>query len=195
MLQIGITGGIGSGKTTVCKLFEGMGVPVFNADLEARAILDHDTFIKEAIRREFGKELYNSKGKLNRKAMAAIVFNNQVLLEKLNNLVHPAVGKKYEAWVEKHRDQPYVIKEAAILFESGSYKQLDKIVVVSAAEKERIRRVVQRDGITEREVRERMSRQLSEDERIERADYVIRNDGEQDLLPQVKELHKIFTGS
>ena len=195
MLQIGITGGIGSGKTTVCKIFESLGVPVFNADLEARAILDHDSHVKEAIRREFGKELYNNKGKLNRKAMAAIVFNNKVLLEKLNNLVHPAVGKKYESWVEKHRDQPYVIKEAAILFESGSYKQLDKVVVVSAPEEERIRRVMQRDGVTEREVRERMSRQLSEDERIARADHVIHNDGEQELLPQVKELHEIFTNS
>lgn len=198
MIKIGVTGGIGSGKTTVCRIFEMLGVPVYNSDIEARRITDNDPEVIGRITTLFGTQAYfagNSDGgcgtALDRKCISAKVFNDPTLLNALNNIVHPAVEKDFEIWAQR-QEAHYVIQEAAILFESGAYKKLDKMVVVSAPEELRISRVIARDNMDEATVRARMANQLSEEERISRADYVIVADDRSLIIPQVLELHEIF---
>ncbi len=191
MLKIGITGGIGSGKTTVCKIFEQLGIPVYYADIEARELMNTDPILVEEVKKEFG-DVYDDNGYLNRPTLAQIVFNDKAKLEKLNALVHPAVKRGFKQWVERQNNVPYVMKEAALMYESGSYKDVDYMITVSAPEKLRIERVVERDGVTDGEVEKRMKNQLSEEERLERADFVIKNDETEALIPQVMELHEKF---
>ena len=193
MLKVGITGGIGSGKTLLCKVFIQLGVPVYNADDEAKKLLDTDAGVKQALKKHFGKIIYSSKGTINRKRLAGIVFKDKKKLELLNSIVHPAVKKDFEKWLKGYKDFPYVIKEAAILFESGAWKGLDYIVTVSSPEKLRVRRVMKRDGVSGKEVLARMSNQANEEERMKRSDAVIYNDGKQMVLPQVLKLHMRFT--
>jgi len=193
-LQIGITGGIGSGKTLICKIFQSLGVPVYDADSRAKILMTTDGILVEQIKKEFGTLSYNEDGSLNRKYLGQIVFDQKLKLEILNELVHPRVAKDYEGWVGTHRHFPYVMKEAALLFESGSYKGLDKIVVVSAPEKIRMKRVLQRDTHrTEKDVENIFGNQLPEDEKLKRADFVIVNDETCLVIPQVLELHQRFS--
>ena len=193
-LQIGITGGIGSGKTLICKIFQSLGVPVYDADSRAKILMTTDGILVEQIKKEFGTLSYNEDGSLNRKYLGQIVFDQKLKLEILNELVHPRVAKDYEGWVGTHRHFPYVMKEAALLFESGSYKGLDKIVVVSAPEKIRMKRVLQRDTHrTEKDVEIIFGNQLPEDEKLKRADFVIVNDETCLVIPQVLELHQRFS--
>jgi len=189
MLKIGVTGGIGSGKSTVCEIFKTLGIPVFNADEAGRALTDGNKEVKDKIRENFGSEIFDG-GTLNRRKLAEIVFEDADKLKQLNDIIHPTVGKAYADWVNDITDKPYCLKEAAILFESGSDKGLDKVIVVSAPQELRIERVVKRDDVTREEVRGRMNRQRSEEERIARADFVINNDGSNPLIPQVMELHE-----
>lgn len=191
MLKIGITGGIGSGKTTVCKVFEILKIPVFYADDAAKSVMNKDPHLIDAIKREFGSELYSEEEILDRKALAKLVFNNSQALEKLNSLVHPAAIQSFEDW-SKEQDSPYVIKEAAILFESGSYKDCDFTILVYTPENSRIKRVMKRDNTTEAEVRARINKQMPEDKKRELSDFVIENDGSTALLPQVLSLHDYF---
>lgn len=191
MLKIGITGGIGSGKTTVCKVFEILKIPVFYADDAAKSVMNKDPHLIDAIKREFGSELYSEEEILDRKALAKLVFNNSQALEKLNSLVHPAAIQAFEDW-SKEQDSPYVIKEAAILFESGSYKDCDFTILVYTPENLRIKRVMKRDNTTEAEVRARIDKQMPEDKKRELSDFVIENDGSTALLPQVLSLHDYF---
>jgi len=193
-LQIGITGGIGSGKTLICKIFQSLGVPVYDADSRAKILMTTDGILVEQIKKEFGTLSYNEDGSLNRKYLGQIVFDQKLKLEILNELVHPRVAKDYEGWVGTHRHFPYVMKEAALLFESASYKGLDKIVVVSAPEKIRMKRVLQRDTHrTEKDVENIFGNQLPEDEKLKRADFVIVNDETCLVIPQVLELHQRFS--
>lgn len=191
MLKIGVTGGIGSGKTTVCKVFEVLNVPVFYADDAAKSVMNSDVNLITALKAEFGDKIYSQEGLLDRKALAALVFNNQQALKKLNSLVHPAAIQAFKDWTE-WQASPYVIKEAAILFESGSYKDCDYTVLVYTPEDLRIKRVLKRDGVTEEQVRARIEKQMPEEEKKKLADFTIVNDGKEALLPQVLKLHGYF---
>jgi len=189
-LKIGITGGIGSGKTFLAKLFEALGVPVYNADEEAKRLMNSDTRIKKQLIELFGEATYKD-GKLDRTFLAAIVFSDKEKLELLNGIVHPIVIQEAKDWAERQTSR-YSLKEAALLFESGSYKELDYTILVTAPMDVRIQRVIKRDGVTEQQVRERISKQLSDEEKLQLADFVIVNDGITPLLPQVWTLHQKF---
>ncbi|HTK21106.1 MAG TPA: dephospho-CoA kinase [Mucilaginibacter sp.] len=193
MLKVGITGNIGSGKTTVSKIFEILGVPVFYADDAAKKVMVEDPILISALKTEFGIESYFDDGSLNRKHIASIVFNNEAELAKLNAIVHPAVFRAFDSWVANIKNAPYVMKEAALLFESSSYKMCDKTIMVTAPLELRINRVVQRDNLTRDEVESRNARQFSEEKKIQLADFVIRNDDTELVIPQVLELHKQFS--
>lgn len=188
-LQIGITGGIGSGKTLVSKIFACLGIPVYDADSHAKELMTTDGILVSQIKKEFGDLSYLSDGTLNRKYLSEVVFNNQERLDVLNKLVHPRVGENYTQWVKRHNRKAYVLKEAALLFETGSYQALDKIIVVHAPEEVRIKRVMHRDGRAEQQVREIIRKQMSEEEKLTRADFIIYNDESSLIIPQVLALH------
>lgn len=192
MLKIGITGNIGSGKTTVSKIFEILGIPVFYADDAAKNVMTTDPILIEGIRSAFGAASYFEDGTLNRKHIAGIVFNDEKELAKLNSLVHPAVFRAFDSWVIHTKDAPYVMKEAALLFESDSYKMCDKTIMVTAPLELRIKRVMHRDNLTCDEIMARNEKQFSEEKKIELADFVIRNDDTELVIPQVLELHEKF---
>jgi dephospho-CoA kinase len=169
-----------------------LGIPVFYADDEAKKVMVTDEVFINAIKSAFGEISYFTDGTLNRKHIAAIVFNNDAELKKLNSMVHPAVFRAFDAWLNNFDDVPYVLKEAALLFESDSYKFCDYTVMVQAPLETRIKRVMQRDGLTRDEVESRNSKQFSEEKKTQLADYIIKNDGTQLVIPQVLELHKRF---
>jgi dephospho-CoA kinase len=189
MFKLGLTGGIGSGKTLVCQIFEKLGVPVYYADAAARELMNSDAGLIAGIRRMFGDEAYGKEG-LNRKYLADSVFGDHVRLSGLNQLVHPAVRKDFMQWAEGQEEAAYVIEEAAILFESGASAGMDLTVLVYAPEEIRIDRVMKRDGIKREAVRKRMEHQMSEEEKRDMADHVLVNDGSRMILPQVIELHE-----
>ena len=189
MLKIGITGGIGSGKSTVCRVFSVMGIPVFEADKIARNLMDTDEEIHEKLVRLFRAAVYLPDQTVNRKYLAGIVFKDPSLLTKLNEIVHPVVRKTFFDWCERQKS-PYIIHEAAILFESGFYKMMDKTITVVTSENERIHRVMKRDGITIELVKERITNQWSDEERIKLADFVIGNNDDQLIIPQIIEIDK-----
>lgn len=190
MLKIGITGNIGSGKTTVCKLFELLQIPVFYADFHAKKVMTEDAILISAIRQNFGNEAYFADGNLNRKHISNIVFNNDAELNMLNSLVHPAVFRAFDVWAEAYQHKKYVLKEAAILFESGSNRQCDKTIVVSAALDVRVQRVMQRDNLTEQEVLRREKKQMPQAEKEAKADFVVLNDAQMLVIPQVLKIHQ-----
>ena len=190
MLKIGLTGGIGSGKSTVAKLFEVLGVPVYYADEAAKRLMNENEELKEKIQQQFGKETYIN-GKLNPTYLSSIVFNDVEKLELLNSLVHPATLNDAAKWMKQQKTL-YVIKEAALIFESGSQEQLDKVIGVYAPAPLRILRTMKRDNITKEEVLARMNKQIDEEIKMRLCDYVIKNDEQEMLIPQVLELHKKF---
>jgi len=193
MYKVGITGGIGSGKTTVCKVFEILGIPVFYADTVAKEIMTQDTLLIEGIKAAFGNESYFEDGKLNNKHIAGIVFNNEQALAKLNALVHPAVFRAFDTWEATIPSTvPYTLKEAAILFESGSYKFCDTTILVTAPYEVKLKRLMQRDGVTEEQVKARMDKQLSDEEKAKMAHHFIVNDEQQSIIEQVLVLHRQF---
>ncbi len=186
--KLGVTGGIGSGKTTVCRVFNVLGVPVFSADAEARDVMDIDTGIMLRINTIAGKNLYES-GNLDRPELARLIFNNERLLEKVNALVHPVVFSRFREW-EKKQDAPYVIMEAAILFESGASKIVDRILTVVAPMEERVNRVIHRSNLTREQVMERMRNQMDDNQRIEGSDYVINNSENDMIIPEILRIHE-----
>lgn len=192
MLKVGITGGMGSGKSTVCNILKNLGVPVFNSDNVGRKLLNNDDQLKSEIKKNFDSDMYTSTGSIDRERMAKLVFNNPDELKKLTKLVHPRVNAEYEIWCKKNEKRPYVVKEAAILFETGQHKELDKIVTVFCPKDERIRRILKRDDTTQESIEKRMLHQYSDAERNALADFIIMNDGKEDLLPQVMELHELL---
>lgn len=189
MFQVGVTGGIGSGKTLVCQVFEKLGIPVYHADEEARRLMEEDQALMGRMVELFGEEAYLGRA-LNRRYLAEVVFGNRERLNGLNALVHPAVKKDYQQWLAEQKGVPYVVEEAAILFESGASRWMDLVVMVYAPEELRISRVMARDGVEEETVRKRMIHQMGEEEKRERADLVIVNDEKERLLPQVLEVHR-----
>jgi dephospho-CoA kinase len=192
ILKIGITGGIGTGKTLVSKIFGVLGIPVYDADSRAKWISNFHPEVKKELISLFGEEAYR-EGKFNSRFIVGEIIKDKAKTEKLNAIVHPRVGEDFADWVEKNKDFPYLLKEAALMYESDSYKTLDKIVVVSAPLELRIKRVLARDTQrTEVEVRGIMDKQMSEDEKLKRADFIIYNDDQQLVIPQVVELDKKF---
>jgi len=189
MFQVGITGGIGSGKTLVCGVLEKLGVAVYYADEQARRLMDEDQELKEGIVDLFGEEAYID-GALNRRFLAGRVFSDDKMLSGLNHLVHPVVRRDYTRWLERQKEMPYVVEEAAILFESGAARWLDLKVLVYAPEQLRISRVMQRDGVDDMHVRQRMKHQMDEEEKRTLADMVIVNDETELLLPRIIEVHQ-----
>jgi dephospho-CoA kinase len=193
MLKIGITGCMGSGKSTVARVFAQLGVPVYDADSRAKELMIKSPGLVAGIQELFGIEAYDADGLLNRSHISARAFQDKSLLDHLNALVHPAVFKDFEDWCAS-QENAYILKEAALMFESDSYKQLDKVIVVTCPEELRIQRAMKRDGLSRDAVHARMKNQMSEEEKLARAHYEIRNDEEHLVIPRVLELHKIFLG-
>lgn len=193
-LEIGITGGIGSGKSLVCRIFQKLGVPVYDADSHAKDLMTTDGILISGIKKEFGDLSYHPGGVLNREYLANHVFNDQRKLDVLNSLVHPRVKADYGQWVEAQAGKRYMIKEAALLYEAGSDRELTRVILVYAPEDLRISRVLKRDTHrTIGQVREIIAKQMPEGEKLKRADYVIVNDESQLLIPQILRLHEEFS--
>lgn len=188
-LLIGITGGIGAGKTLVAKIFELLQVPVFNADEMGKNILETHAGVREKVIEIFGKEAYRGN-KPDRKFLASVVFTDDEMREKLNAIVHPAVGEAFQKWASLHSDKPYVLKEAAITFETGIHKDLDAVILVTAPQNLRIKRVMKRDGVSRMQVRKRMAAQWSDKEKLKLADYHIVNNEKKPVIPQVLKIHQ-----
>ena len=188
MLKIGLTGGIGSGKTTVAKVFEVLGIPVYYADVAAKRLMNEDENLKQQIISHFGNASY-ADGKLNRQYLSSLVFNNKENLELLNSLVHPATIADAAVWFSKQKS-PYVLKEAALLFESGTAAGLDFVIGVTAPETIRMKRVMERDGVTAAEVKKRIQHQMEESIKMRLCDFVIHNNEQEMVTPQVLKLHE-----
>ena len=191
MQRIGLTGGIGSGKSTVAHIFEVLGIPVYYADAASKRLMNEDEELKDKIKKAFGEDAYIN-GELNRKYLSDRVFNDSQKINLLNSLVHPATIKDALEWMQMQK-APYVIKEAALIFESGSNKDLDYVIGVKSPIDLRVKRSMARDNISEDQVHARMNKQMDEEAKIRLCDYVIENDEQQMLIPQVLALHEKFT--
>lgn len=190
MLKFGLTGGIGSGKSTVVKVFRALGVDVYISDAEAKKFLFSEKIITK-LRNRFGENIFDDN-KLNKTKLANIVFNNADELDWLNSQIHPLVAIDFEKWLKDKQHKAYVIQESAILFESGFSKKFDKIITVSANKEERIERVMKRDNISKQEIKARMQKQLSDKEREESSDFIINNNDSDSILDQILEIHNKF---
>jgi len=189
MLMVGITGGMGSGKTTVCKIFELLGVPVFYADDEAKKLYDNKA-IKLKVVKVFGKDVLNKDHEIDKKELAEKVFDNKLLLAKLNGIIHPEVRKKFNEWKKKQKGKKYAIKEAAIMIESGAYKELDYLISINSPKSLRIKRISERSNLSFVEINKRINQQISDKKRVQYSDTVIRNDGMHSLIEQVLDIHR-----
>jgi len=191
MLSIGITGGMGSGKTLVCQIFSRLNIPIYNSDNHAKRLMEENESLKNEIKNLLGNESYNEKGKINRRYIAQKVFNNLTLLSGLNAIVHPAVKRDANLWRNNLPETlPYFIRESAILFETGIYKELDFNILVSAPEEIRIERVRERDGLTHDEIKSRINQQWPESKKQTLADFIITNDNKTLLIPQILSIHQ-----
>ncbi len=190
MLRVGLTGGIGSGKSTVADIFRVLGIPVFDADAATRQLMETDESLISSIKKEFGEEAYSNK-KLNRKFLASIVFNDVYRLEKLNAITHPAVINAAQGWMQQQKTA-YVIKEAALMFESASAAGVDLVIGVFAPQHLRIKRVMDRDGVSRQDVLARIDKQIDEEIKMKLCDFVLVNDEQKLLIPQVLQLHEKF---
>ena len=188
MKKIGITGGIGSGKTYVASVFQSLGIPIFNADIQAKKIMTSSRKLIKLVKEEFGNDIYKDSD-LNKEKLASIVFSNSDKLQKLNSLVHPIVKEEFNNWCKK-QTSPYVIKEAAILFESNSHIGLDAVICVSAPLELRVKRLLNRDNYSEKEIKKRIENQISQEEKQKLSDYIIVNDEKELLVPKMIRIHK-----
>ena len=188
MKKIGITGGIGSGKTYVASVFQSLGIPIFNTDIQAKKIMTSSEKLIKLVKEEFGNDIYKDSD-LNKEKLSSIVFSNSDKLQKLNSLVHPIVKEEFNNWCKK-QTSPYVIKEAAILFESNSHLELDAVICVSAPLELRKTRLLKRDNYTEKEINNRIENQISQKEKEKRSDYIIVNAEKDLLLPQIIKIHE-----
>lgn len=188
-LSVGITGGIGSGKSTACKVFKLLGVPVFEADFVAKSLVNSNSSIRNGLITLFGRDIYDAKNNVDKKRLAEYIFNDDNLLEKVNNIIHPEVRNEFNFWKDS-QEHPYVIHEAAILFESGFYKMMDYTILVSAPEKFRIERVTKRDGISANLVRKRINNQFTDEQKRQLASIELVNDNKNLLIPKILEIDK-----
>ena len=191
--KIGITGGIGSGKSTVCMIFETLGIPVYNADKQAKRLMNTDSELKSAIEKYFGNNVY-CNGILDRRRLAEIVFSDKTALEILNSMVHPAVARDFDKWCLR-QTALYVIEESAIIFECDIAHRFDKVILVTAPDDIRIERTCTRDKVTPETVKQRMKNQLPEEKKIALAQYIIYNDKTMMIIPQVIEIHRLLTNN
>ncbi|MGG7663076.1 dephospho-CoA kinase [Dyadobacter sp. BHUBP1] len=191
-LLIGITGGIGSGKSMVCRLFECLDIPIYYADSRAKWLTNNDREIRKKVIALLGNEAYNSNGMYDTRFVASKVFKNEPLLKKLNAIIHPVVLRDTQNWVVQHAGAPYVVKEAAIMARAGQANAVDVVVVVEAPVALRIQRILERDKRPEQEIRAIIERQVSDESRREIADYIVNNDDASELIPQVLHLHELF---
>jgi dephospho-CoA kinase len=189
MTKVAITGNIGSGKSTVSKIFEIMGIAVFYADIEAR-LLYYREDVKQQLKLHFGDVIFDSNNEIDTKQLAGIIFSNPLKLQTINNIIHPLVFEKYSKWLELHKNEAYTLHESAILFENKLESHYDLIITVTAPPELRISRIMKRDGVQREKVEARMAHQLSEADKNSRASYVIVNDGSRLLIPQVLEIDK-----
>ncbi|GAB2794905.1 dephospho-CoA kinase [Hymenobacter luteus] len=195
MLKIGITGGIGSGKSVVCRLFQVLGVPVYDSDARAKWVMAHDVLLRDELVAAFGPETFDAQGQLNRTYLARVAFPDPAQLARLNALVHPHVGRDFAQWAAAQQAEgyPYILKEAALLYESGAYQQLDRVITVFAPLEIRQARVLLRDPHrTADDIQNIIGKQMSEEEKLRRADYVVHNDDQHLLIPQVLRLDEEF---
>ncbi len=183
-----ITGGIGSGKTLVCKILEQMGYYVFYADIEAHKVYENPEVIK-ILQNRYGEDIYINN-QLNKSKLGNIIFNDENELQFINELIHPRVRQAFENKLEEYKDKKFIFKEAAILFESGSYQECNKIILVTAPENIRVERVIKRDKISESEVKKRIAKQLSDEEKSKKSNFIIVNDGHHSLIHQVLKIVK-----
>ncbi len=189
-IWVGITGGIGSGKSTVCQFFRILGIPVYSADDRAKWLMSNDPELKSILSKEFGEETYLSDGTLNRNFLAKKVFSDPEKVKKINSIVHPAVGNDFKSWAD-YQTAPYLLKEAALLFETGSADDLDKVINVSSPLKIRMARVLMRDPHrNEEQINQIINQQLPDEKKNELADFVIKNSDNKLLIPQILEIHK-----
>lgn len=191
MIKVGLTGNIGTGKSTVARIFESLGIPIFHADRAARKMLELET-VKKALLNKFGEVIF-FQGNVDRKKLAGIVFSNKNKLHDLNAIIHPLVRKNLHDFFIQMKHHPYVIQEAAILFESGFNKEFDKVILVTSSEELANKRVMERDGIQLKEVELRRSNQWSQDKKITLSDYVIENNEKDLVIPQALKIHKVLT--
>lgn len=188
MIKVAVTGGIGSGKSTICMVFQKLGIPVFNADLVAKDILSNNLTVKNHLIKLFGSDIYQRNGALHRKKLADIIFNDKIALQKVNEIVHPVVYSRFIDWA-KNQTSPYVIQESAIVFENDYINRFDKIITVTAPLELKIERCMARDGITRELVLERIKNQLPDENLMERSDFVIVNNDNEMVLPQIINIH------
>lgn len=189
ILKVGITGGIGVGKTTICKVFELLGVPVYYSDDAAKIVIETQDVMTKLLK-AFGGAVLTSDGTLDKKKLAAIVFSDKEKLSVLNSIVHPAVNSHFKQWMSFHTNAPYIIKEAAILFESGASLAMDKVITVIAPLELKIQRAMLRDASTREQIEERIRNQMSDEEKIKRSDFVIYNDNQRLVIPQAITTHE-----
>ncbi len=195
-MEVGVTGGIGSGKSVICRIFQCLGIPVYDADSRAKNLMTTDGILVAQIKKEFGTLSYHLDGSLNRTYLSKVAFGNPERLKKLNSLVHPRVAIDYEIWVNSCRESPYVIREAALLFEAGANKSMKMIIVVHAPEKIRIERVLARDPKrTEEEIKLIMKNQWPDEVKMKKADEILHNDNQHMVIPQVLSIHKKLTAA
>ena len=191
MITVGLTGNIGSGKSFVAGIFHTLGIPLYSADAGAKSLYALPE-VKSRLKELFGGGVFDEDNEPDRRKLAEMVFNDEAKLRQINDLIHPLVRKDFQRWMSTWKSSPYVIYEAAILFESGHNRDLDKVIMVTAPEDVRVRRVMQRDRVSEAEVRARVAHQWAEERKIPLADFVIINDGNQMVIPQVMEVHRLL---
>ena len=189
MYKVGITGGIGSGKSTIARIFESIGIPVYYADKEAKRLMNKNPSLKQAIKLLLSNEAYHKNGRLNRKYIAERVFKDKALLAQLNNLVHPAVRYDFESWAER-QENSYVLKESALIFEIKGQSYFDATILVIADKETRIERIIKRDKSNRKAVIDRMNNQLSDEIKIPLADHIVSNNGVNSLIEQVLKIHR-----
>ncbi len=195
MIRIGLTGGIGSGKSLISNVFKLLGAYVYNTDIAAKNIYHTNADLKQKLINYFGQDVYLETGKINRQFLSKQIFNDKKKLELLNNWVHPLVQQDFENQQELHKNSPYIVKESAILIESGAYRNVDKIIVVTAPKPVRIERVCRRDNTSQQEVERRIKNQLDDNERLKYAHFVVENDDKKLVIPQVLNIHnKLING-
>lgn len=191
MIKVGITGGIGSGKTTICNFFKVLGIPVFEADAEAKQIMNSSSTVQSRIKLAFGNDIYLHDNTIDRKKLAKLIFNSPTLLETINLIIHPEVRKYFNEWCGK-QTSPYIVYEAAIIFETGFHEELDFSVLITAPVEERIKRVMERENTSEEDIRSRIEKQWTDEQKMKLADYTIINDNRELIVPQLLELDKKF---
>jgi len=189
MIKVGLTGGIGSGKTTIAQFFEIIGISVYYSDVEAKSLMTKNLLLKKKLINLLGKNVYQFSGELNKEYISKQIFANSQILKKINSIVHPFVEDDFNRFCINNINSSYIIKESAILIETGLYKNLDKIILITADTEKRIQRVVARDQLSEKNIQERMNKQYKDQEKIKYSDYIISNNNQEFIIPQILDIH------